>query len=78
MPMPDTRNLTRYTYLKTAFQGWRVCISRQGKQFTRYFSDKNCGGEEQSYAEALALRNRILAELQAAPGEEEAVFARYR
>ncbi len=78
MQMQDTRNLTRYTYLKTAFQGWRVCISRNRKQFTRYFSDKTFGGEEQSLAAARALRDRLLSELQAEPENVEAVFARHR
>ncbi len=78
MQAPNTRNITRYTYLKTAFQGWRVCISRNRQQFIRYFSDKVFGGEELSFAAARELRDRILTELQANPGNVEAIFARYR
>ncbi len=72
------KNITRYTYVKTAFQGWRVCISRERNKFTRYFSDKVYGGEELSFAEARRVRDLILAELQAEPGSAEAVFARHR
>ncbi len=42
--MKSKRNLTRFTYENTAFQGWRLCISRGGATFTKYFSDKHYGG----------------------------------
>ncbi len=42
--MKSKPNLTRFTYETTAFQGWRVCISRKGTTFTKYFSDKKYGG----------------------------------
>ncbi len=42
--MKSKRNLTRFTYENTAFQGWRLCISRGGATFTKYFSDKHFGG----------------------------------
>lgn len=42
--MKSKRNLTRFTYENTAFQGWRLCISRGGATFTKYFSDKQYGG----------------------------------
>jgi len=38
--MKSKKNLTRFTYKTTAFQGWRLCIARGGASFTRYFSDK--------------------------------------
>ena len=31
--MKSKKNLTRFTYETTAFQGWRLCISRGGKTF---------------------------------------------
>ena len=46
--MKSKRNLTRFTYENTAFQGWRLCISRGGATFTKYFSDKHCGGGRKS------------------------------
>ena len=42
--MKSKRNLTRFTYENTAFQGWRLCVSRGGVTFTKYFSDKQYGG----------------------------------
>ena len=50
--MKSKRNLTRFTYETTAFQGWRLCLSRAGTTFTKYFSDKKYGGEKQSLAAA--------------------------
>ncbi|GAA5494269.1 hypothetical protein SAMN02745181_1803 [Rubritalea squalenifaciens DSM 18772] len=42
--MKSKKNLTRFTYETTAFQGWRLCLSRAGSTFTKYFSDKKYGG----------------------------------
>ena len=41
--MKSRRNLSRFTYETTAFQGWRLCIARCGTTFTKYFSDKKYG-----------------------------------
>ena len=46
--MKSKRNLTRFTYETAAFQGWRLCISRGGATFTKYFSDKTYGGGKKS------------------------------
>jgi hypothetical protein len=48
------KNLTRFTYETSAFLGWRLSISRAGSSFTRYFSDKQYGGEKESLAAAEA------------------------
>ena len=50
--MKSKRNLTRFTYETTAFQGWRLCLSRAGTTFTKYFSDKKYGGSKKSLAAA--------------------------
>ena len=52
--MKSKRNLTRFTYENTAFQGWRLCISRGGATFTKYFSDKQYGGGRKSLRAAEA------------------------
>ena len=41
--MKSKRNLTRFTYETTAFQGWRLCISKGGSTFLKYFPDKKHG-----------------------------------
>jgi len=46
--MKSRKNLTRFTYETTAFQGWRLCLSRNGTTFTKYFSDKHYGGERKA------------------------------
>jgi hypothetical protein len=46
--MKSKRNLTRFTYETAAFEGWRLCISRAGTTFTKYFPDKKYGGGRKS------------------------------
>lgn len=46
--MKSRKNLTRFTYETTAFQGWRLSLSRAGTTFTKYFSDKKYGGERKA------------------------------
>ncbi len=50
--MKSKKNLTRFTYETAAFEGWRLCISRAGTTFTKYFPDKKFGGGRQSLAAA--------------------------
>lgn len=57
--MKSKKNLTRFTYETSAFEGWRLCISRAGSTFTRYFPDKKFGGGKK----ALAAAEKTLAEL---------------
>jgi hypothetical protein len=57
--MKSKKNLTRFTYESAAFEGWRLCISRAGSTFTRYFPDKKFGGGKKS----LAAAEKALAEL---------------
>lgn len=57
--MKSKPNLTRFTYETTAFQGWRLCLSRAGTTFTKYFSDKKHGGPKKS----LQAAEKALAEL---------------
>ena len=52
--MKSKKNLTRFTYETTAFQGWRLCLSRSGTTFTKYFSDKKYSGERKSMKAASA------------------------
>lgn len=46
--MKSKKNLTRFTYENAAFEGWRLCISRGGNTFTKYFPDKKYGGAKKS------------------------------
>jgi hypothetical protein len=50
--MKSKKNLTRFSYKTAAFEGWRLCISRGGKTFMRYFPDKKFGGARRSLAAA--------------------------
>jgi hypothetical protein len=57
--MKSKRNLTRFTYETAAFEGWRLCISRAGTTFTKYFPDKKFGSGKKS----LAVAEKALADL---------------
>jgi hypothetical protein len=50
--MKSKKNLTRFTYETAAFEGWRLCLSKTGTTFTRYFPDKKFGGAKESLAAA--------------------------
>ena len=58
--MKSKKNLTRFTYETTAFQGWRLCLSRSGTPFTKYFSDKKYGGERKALKAAEATRTELI------------------
>ncbi len=71
------KNLTRYTREKTSFLGWRVCISRQGHMFTKYFADAAYeNGAEGAYTAAVELRDEILRRLESEPAAK--VLTHYR
>lgn len=57
------KNITRYTYENTDFQGWRVSIQRCGRIITRYFSDLQYGSEEESYREAVNYRDSVFTQM---------------
>ncbi len=76
--MKTIRNITRFTYEFTSFQGWRVTLCRNQVHFTRYFSDKQYGGEQAALEAALAMRNHVLACLKENPGNPEKAFAMCR
>ena len=59
--MKSKRNLTRFSYETTAFQGWRMCISKGGTTFLKYFPDRKFGGERK----ALQAAEAALAEVKA-------------
>ncbi len=52
MALKSKKNLTRFTYENSAFEGWRLCVSVAGTNFTRYFPDKKLGGGKKSLAVA--------------------------
>jgi hypothetical protein len=68
--MKSKRNLTRFTYETTAFQGWRLCITRGGASFMRYFSDKQCGGPRKALKAAEAKLAELKDFLDSAPRRE--------
>ncbi len=78
MKLTPHRNITRFTYEFTSFQGWRVAICRKQKCFIRYFSDRQYGGEKAALAAALAVRNMLLDELSHYPDDPAPAFEHCR
>jgi len=58
--MKSRKNLTRFTYETTAFEGWRLCLSRRGTTFTRYFSDKQYGGQRKALQAAESAKKELI------------------
>ena len=58
--LESRKNLTRFTYETTAFEGWRLCVSRAGTTFTKYFSDKTYGGGKKSLTASEKARTQLL------------------
>ena len=80
--VPLMKNITRYTYDRTSFQGWRLCLSRKKCLYVKYFADRVFGTEEAALAEAQRVRQCILDALAALPSLDEQeikkVFELYR
>jgi hypothetical protein len=66
------KNITRFNYKKTAFQGWRLALSRKGHSFIKYFGDSQYANYRESFRAALEARDAILHELKQ-PGADPAV-----
>ena len=58
--LESRKNLTRFTYETTAFEGWRLCVSRAGTTFTKYFSDKTYGGGRKALVASEKARTKLL------------------
>lgn len=69
------KNISRYNYKKTGFQGWRLAITRKGLNFIKYFSDVQYDGFRESFRAAVEARNAILHELEM-PGADPALIFR--
>ncbi len=78
MKLTPIRNITRFTYEFTSFLGWRVAVCRNQKCFIRYFSDRQYGGEQESLAAALAVRDQLLEELRSNPNDPDSAFEHCR
>ena len=63
------KNITRFTYEFTSFQGWRVTLCRRQKHFTRYFSDKQYGSAEAALRAAIEVLDQVKQRLNASPDE---------
>ena len=72
--MNTVRNITRFTYEFTSFQGWRLTLCRQHIHFTRYFSDRQYGGEQEALSAALPVKEQVLELLRLYPNDPAKAF----
>lgn len=72
--MDHPRNITRYTYSDSSFQGWRLSMCRHHAVWHAYFSDREYGGEEKAKAAAERVRARALELLEEYDDRPEEAF----
>lgn len=58
--MKSRKNLTRFAYENAAFEGWRLCVSRLGTTFTKYFSDKKYASAQKALTAASKAKDTLL------------------
>ena len=63
--MPRAKGVIRIDSDST--HGWQVRVYRHGKTYSRLFSDRKHGGEEESFQAALAYREELQREVDAMP-----------
>ena len=71
------KNITRYTYETTAFQGYRLAICKNKRLFTRYFSDSQYGGADAALQEAMRVRDNIFKLFEQGNLTVSQIFAKY-
>ena len=73
--------ITRYEASKGqgyTFVGWRLCITRKGERFVRYFSDLKLGGPEKSLEAARKLRDMMLLAMERGEADYKTLFNEFR
>jgi len=50
---------SRYSQGGIGFQGWRLCLSKRGTAFTKYYSDKQHGGQRKALKAANTARTEL-------------------
>ena len=63
---------------KYTFVGWRLCITRRGQRFVRYFSDLEYGGKEKAHEAALMMRDAMLQDMENKVDDYREFFNYYR
>ena len=71
------KNITRFTYDNSGFQGWRLSICRNHVHYTRYFSDREHGGEQGALAAALGEREKIYERMEELPTDSKRVLEEF-
>lgn len=73
--------ITRYEASKGqsyTFVGWRLCITRKGNRFVKYFSDLKYGGPEASLLAARKMRDTMVEAMQQGVADYRTFFNAFR
>lgn len=73
--------ITRYEATKGqsyTFVGWRLCITRKGERFVRYFSDLHYGGSQQAHDAAILMRDEMMHRMEQGVENYHEFFNMYR
>lgn len=76
MRLNNIKNITRFTYATSDFEGFRVSISRKNNKFEKYVSVKKEGGVLKAYNEAKRIRTEALNILDAIPKSRKRLLKR--
>ena len=66
--MPRSKGVIRIDSDST--HGWQVRVYRDGKTYSRLFSDRKCGGREEAFQAAAAYRKELAEEVAQLPAAE--------
>ena len=64
-PMPRAKGVIRIDSDST--HGWQVRVYRHGKTYSKLFSDKKCGGRDESFQAAVVYRESLSSQVAALP-----------
>ena len=73
--------ITRYEADKGqsyTFLGWRLCITRRGERFVKYFSDLKYGSADSSLAAAVQMRDAMIQTMEKGVVDYKSFFNEYR
>lgn len=78
------KNISRFEYSSSTFEGWRFSVCRAGRRHTRYFSDRMYGSSKAALEAALRYRTFVFLRCRRYPDEpslaldEDLIRAAYR
>lgn len=79
--MMKEKYITRYEASKGTsytFVGWRLCVTRKGERFVRYFSDLHYGDSDKALQAARNMREALLMRIAEGVADYKSLFNEFR